>query len=94
MSLIQIETSQKLQYYTVPQIAKLLNTSKSFIYSMINQGKLKAIRITERRTRISIQAFEEFTQQIDKLEGNNYNKVVVQPRKGLKINGTTQKSWK
>ena len=84
MSSAQIEIQQTLQHYTVSQVSKLLKTSKSFIYSMINQGKLKAIKISERRTRISTLAFEEFTIEMDKLEGNYYNKVVVQPRKGRK----------
>lgn len=84
MSSVQIEIQQTLQHYTVPQVAKLLNTSKSFIYSMINQGKLKAIRISERGTRISTLAFEEFTKEMDKSDETIYNKVVVQPRKGRK----------
>jgi len=80
----QIET----QYYTAPEIAKILKTSKSFIYDMIKQGKLKAIKISERRTRIPASAIEEFTKEMDNEKGNNYNKVVQHPKRGSKPNGT------
>lgn len=78
-----------IQYYTVPEVAKLFKTSKSYIYDMIGQNKIKAIRISERRTRIPVSAIEEFVnQQMDNVTTKHYNKSVVQPpKRGHKANG-------
>jgi len=77
------------QYYTVPEVAKLLKKSKSFIYDMIGQNKIKVIRISERGTRIPASAIEEFiNQQMDNVTIKHYNKSVVQPpKRGRKAHG-------
>lgn len=72
--------NQDLQYYTVPEVAKILKKSRSFIYDMINQGKLEGIKISVRGTRIHIRAIERFIkqQQMDNTYSNQYNNSVVQ----------------
>jgi excisionase family DNA binding protein len=78
------------QYYTIPEVAKILKKSKSFIYDMINQGKLEAIKISERGTRTYKSAIDKFIkQQMDITYSKPYNKSVVQPpKKGRKHNVT------
>jgi excisionase family DNA binding protein len=80
-------------YYTVPEVAKLLKVSKSYIYDLINQKKIDFIQLSERRTRISSIALDEFTQQkMDNHYGKNYNRGVVQPpKRGRKLNGSVKK---
>lgn len=79
----------EFEYYTVPELAKLLKVSKSYIYDLINQSKLEAIRISERRIRIPASSIKQFAEhQIDNLTINPYNKSVVQPpKRGRKPNG-------
>ena len=83
-------------YYTVPELALMLHVSKSYIYDIISRGQLKTVRLSERRTRITASAIEEFTKlQMDNPLKYNYNKSVVQPpKRGRKPNGTIQKSGK
>jgi len=77
-------------YYTVPEVAVLLGVGKSYIYAMILQNRIKAIRLSERRIRISVSALEEFIkQEMDNTFSYHYNKGVVQPpKRGRKPNGT------
>ncbi|AGA67692.1 DNA-binding protein, excisionase family [Desulfitobacterium dichloroeliminans LMG P-21439] len=46
--------------YTVPQVAILLKVKKTYVYDLINSNQLPAIRLSERRYRISEQALMEF----------------------------------
>jgi len=52
-----------MQTYTVEQTAKLLQVRKNFIYDLIYTGRIKALRLSERRFRISEHALNEFLQQ-------------------------------
>ncbi len=62
------------KFYTVPEVAKLLKVEKAYVYDLINFGKLKAFKLSERRTRISIDELNKY------LEGNLcYNKSVRPP---------------
>lgn len=78
----------KSRYYTVPEVAILLGVGKSYIYDMIAQKRLDAIRLSERRIRVQVSDLDKFTkQEMDNSKGNNYNKMVVQPpKKGRKHN--------
>jgi len=49
-----------INLYTVPEIAKMLRVKKNYIYELIYTGELKAIRLSERRFRISENAFNDF----------------------------------
>ncbi|QHA01835.1 helix-turn-helix transcriptional regulator [Dehalobacter restrictus] len=82
-----------LCYYTVPEVAKLLKVSKSYIYDLILQGKLESIKFSERRTRISSLAIKKLTEEkLDNLNINHYNKIVVQPpKRGRRPNGSIKK---
>ncbi|WP_243131721.1 helix-turn-helix domain-containing protein [Desulfallas thermosapovorans] len=51
-----------MQFYTVQQVAKILHVKKDYVYELIHQGKLQAIRMSERRIRISHESLNEFTQ--------------------------------
>jgi len=83
-----LDCNKEQQYYTVPEVAKTLKVSKSYIYEMILQKKLDAIRMSERRTRIPASAIEVFvTRYMDNTYFNNYNKVVkvvLPPKRGRK----------
>ncbi len=49
--------------YTVADVAKMLKVRKGFIYELIYTGRLKAIRLSERRFRISEEALRDFLRQ-------------------------------
>lgn len=76
-------------YYTVPEVAELLKVKKAYVYDLINFGKLKAIKLSERRTRVPASALDELSSvKIDNYEVKNYNKNIVQPpKRGRKSNG-------
>ncbi|MGE5543624.1 MAG: helix-turn-helix domain-containing protein [Bacillota bacterium] len=44
----------------------MLHVRKNFIYELIYTGKLKAIRLSERRFRISEEAWEDFLREEEK----------------------------
>jgi excisionase family DNA binding protein len=44
-------------------VAKLLRVKKSYVYELIASHRLKAIRLSERRTRIPESAVEEYLQK-------------------------------
>lgn len=79
--------NETLEYYTIPEIAKILKVSKSYVYDLVNYKHLESVKLSERRTRISKESLERF---INNEKGNNlvYNKVVQPPRRGRKPNGT------
>lgn len=52
-----------MQFYTVPEVAKILRVKKAYVYELVYQGRLKALRLSERRIRISDEALEEFVRQ-------------------------------
>jgi len=49
-----------MQLYTVPEVAKALRVKKSFVYEMIYTGQLNAMRLSERRIRISEGSLQTF----------------------------------
>ncbi|MFY9121286.1 MAG: helix-turn-helix domain-containing protein [Syntrophomonadaceae bacterium] len=55
-----------MQIYTVEQAAKILQVRKGFVYDLIYTGRLKAIRLSERRFRVSEDALRMFIEQEEK----------------------------
>lgn len=49
--------------YTAEQVAKILQVKKGFVYDLIYTGRLRAIRLSERRIRITEDALQDFLQQ-------------------------------
>lgn len=43
---------KETEFLTVPEVAKLLRLSKATIYRLIKEGNLKAVRFSQRSTRI------------------------------------------
>lgn len=81
---------ESVSYYTVPEVAVLLKFKKNYIYDLIGQGRLRAIRVSERRTRIPSDALAEF------LAGANsdilsYNITAQPPKRGRKPNNGANK---
>lgn len=82
---------QRINYYTVPEVAALLKFKKNYIYDLIGQGRLKAIRVSERRTRISVDALAEFISSAN-INNLSYNISTAQPpKRGRKPNGAVKK---
>jgi excisionase family DNA binding protein len=52
-----------LRTLTVPQAAEILTISPRSVWSLIAQGKLPALKITSRTTRIEASALERFIQE-------------------------------
>ncbi|AFM40953.1 DNA-binding protein, excisionase family [Desulfosporosinus acidiphilus SJ4] len=82
-----------ISFYTVPEVATMLRSKTNYIYDLISQGKLKAIRLSERRTRISSDALAEFISSSGENVNNlSYNISKAQPpKRGRKPNGTIKK---
>lgn len=49
--------------YTVEQVARMLGVRKGFIYDLIYTRRIRAIRLSERRFRITQQALDDFISQ-------------------------------
>lgn len=60
-----------MQIYTVEQAAKILQVRKGFVYDLIYTGRLKAIRLSERRFRVSEDALRMFIEQEEKKTAAN-----------------------
>jgi excisionase family DNA binding protein len=67
----------EIKFYTVPQVAKLLGFSKSYVYDLINSHKLKAVKFSARRTRIPQLSLNEFILQ--GMDNSIKNNTSVQP---------------
>lgn len=52
-----------MQLFTVPEVAKVLRVKKSFVYELVYTGRLKAMRLSERRIRIPEGSLEKFVEQ-------------------------------
>lgn len=59
--------------YTVDQVAKVLQVRKGFVYDLIYTGRLRAIRLSERRFRISEDGLQEFFRQEEEALASNQN---------------------
>ncbi len=82
---------QNTEYYTVEEVAQILKVKKSFIYDFIKSGKLKAVRFSERRTRISEESLTAAIEELSKQGRIRYTKVAQPPRRGRPRIGTTSK---
>lgn len=58
----QNETNNRIQLYTVPEVAQILRVKKSYVYELIYSNRLPAIRLSERRIRIRENALQKFIQ--------------------------------
>ena len=63
-------------YYTVSEVAELLKVKKAYVYDIINYGKLKAIKLSKRRTRILSVDLDDFMSKM------GYNNIVQSPQRG------------
>ena len=52
-----------MNIYNVSEVAKILGVGKGYIYELIYKGRLKAVRLSERRFRISEEALQDFIKQ-------------------------------
>lgn len=74
-----------LTFYTVPEVATILKFKKNYVYDLINQGRLKVVRLSERRTRIRSDVLNEFIEQemVNILSNNTTN--VQPPKRGRRL---------
>ncbi len=52
-----------MRVYTVSEVAKILRVRKNFVYELIYTGRLNAVRLSERRFRVTEEALQEFMKQ-------------------------------
>ncbi len=52
------------QLYTVPEVAKILRVKKGFVYELIYTGRLEALKLSERRIRISEEAVAAYLESL------------------------------
>lgn len=60
-----------MQIYTVEQVSKILQIRKSYTYDLIYSGRLKAVRLSERRFRISEESLRAFIRQEEAAHAQN-----------------------
>lgn len=53
-----------MQLYTVPEVAKILKVKKGFVYELIYTGRLGAIKLSERRIRITDEAVRAYIESL------------------------------
>jgi len=53
----------EMRVYTVSEVAKILRVRKNFVYELIYTGRLIAVRLSERRFRVTEEALQEFMKQ-------------------------------
>ena len=49
-----------MHFYTAPEVSKILRVKKAYVYELVTTGRLKAIRLSERRLRIPEDALKEY----------------------------------
>ncbi|MGQ9512144.1 helix-turn-helix domain-containing protein [Thermodesulfitimonas sp.] len=49
-----------MKFYTAPEVAKILRVKKAYIYELVATGRLKAVRLSERRLRIPEESLKEY----------------------------------
>ena len=52
------------QLLRVPRVAKLLDVSKKRIYNLIHEGKLEAVNLGVRQTRITRESLEAYVERL------------------------------
>ena len=52
-----------MKCFTVNEVAKSIGVSKGYVYELIYTGRLRAIRLSERRFRISEESLQDFIRQ-------------------------------
>jgi len=60
-----------MNIYSVPEVAKMLGVKKGYVYELIYQGKIRAVRLSERRFRISEEALQDFVKQEEARAASN-----------------------
>jgi excisionase family DNA binding protein len=92
-----IEEIKAKEFLTVPDLAKLLNSSRRTVYYLIQRGIIKAVNLSERKTLIKRSeidklfelpksVIEELKQPVEFVESNCYN--VADVRKKYSISQT------
>ncbi|UWG97773.1 helix-turn-helix domain-containing protein [Dehalobacter sp. DCM] len=82
-SIVLHKEYNEFECFSVSDVAKLLKVNKSFVYELVYSQKLKSIRFSERRIRISKTALEEFLEQ-ELHKAIVYNNDVQPPKRGRK----------
>ena len=49
-----------MKLYTVAEVMRMLKVRKSYVYELIYTGKLRAVKLSKRRLRITEEALREF----------------------------------
>ncbi|KLU63824.1 helix-turn-helix domain protein [Desulfosporosinus acididurans] len=73
------------KYYTVAEIAELLHVRKNYVYELIDQNKIKAIRLSERRIRIPASSIQELIDRVVEVQYNSSGDVQP-PKRGRRPN--------
>lgn len=60
-----------MQLYTVPEVAKILRVKKGYVYELIYTKRLQAIRMSERRIRVSEESLKTFLRQEMSISAEN-----------------------
>jgi len=61
-----------MDMYTVAEVSKKLRVRKSFVYELIYTKRLRALKLSERRIRISSTALEDFIKNSSEEEKGNF----------------------
>lgn len=75
--------TQKMKLYTVPEVAALLRVKKAYVYDLIYTGRLKALRLSERRFRVCEDAIRMFIEEEQNTQMQNISTYSGISTKGL-----------
>lgn len=75
---VDIDWDKPINLFTVSEVADILKVKKSYIYELIYTSELKAVRLSQRRIRITTESLISF---ISEKNGNNIN-TSTSPHKG------------
>lgn len=64
--------------YTVKEVAARLKTNVNFVYTLINLGLLKSLKLGSRKVRDK--SLEEF---LDKYDGTDIDEIIAEAKKGI-----------
>ncbi len=57
------------EFYTVSQVAEMLQVKRNYIYELIYKGQLQAYRLSEKRFRIPLKEVEKYLESRKVVKG-------------------------
>lgn len=63
-----------IQYWSVRRVAQYLDVTPKRVYHLVQQGRLQAIRLGPRQTRINLRSLESYVEELSNCEQENFDR--------------------